>query len=116
MSYSNVLWLLLFSIIVSSILLLGSLIVVLRLNENNKVAAYECGFEAFNDARNRFSIHFLLVGILFIVFDLEVIFLVPLVNYNSLLTLDTWWIIWWFIYLLLLGLVYEWNRGGLEWE
>lgn len=81
-----------------------------------KLSAYECGFEAFNDARAPFDVRFYLVAILFIVFDLETAFLVPwAIGFRDLGTFGmvSMGI---FLALLTIGFVYEWKKGALEWE
>ncbi len=81
-----------------------------------KVSTYECGFNAFDDARMKFDIRFYLVSILFIIFDLEVAFLFPWAVSFS----DVGWIGFWsmmvFLGVLTIGFVYEWKKGALEWE
>ncbi len=81
-----------------------------------KLSAYECGFEPFEDARIPFDVRFYLVAILFILFDLETAFFVPWaivlrhLGWGGLLSMAI------FLLLLLLGFIYEWKRGALEWE
>lgn len=79
-----------------------------------KVGAYECGFEPFEDARARFDVRFYLVALLFIVFDLEVAFLFPTVvtplGGTGLVVLVA------FLFVLTLGFVYEWSQGALQWS
>lgn len=81
-----------------------------------KNAPYECGFEAFEDARMKFDVRYYLVAILFIVFDLEVAFLFPW----SVVLRELGWLGFWammfFLGLLAVGFVYEWKKGALEWE
>lgn len=79
-----------------------------------KITIYECGFNPFGDSRRKFEIRFFLVGILFIIFDLEIAFLLPWASLS--LSLESYWIVMVFLAILTLGLVYEWNNGGLEWE
>jgi NADH-quinone oxidoreductase subunit A len=81
-----------------------------------KLSAYECGFPAFNDARTPFDVRYYLVAILFIIFDLETAFLVPWavvfrkLGWFGLASMAM------FLGLLLLGFIYEWKKGALEWE
>jgi len=79
-----------------------------------KNQAYECGFEPFEDARSKFDVRFYLVGLLFIIFDLEVAFLFPVVgvffSFSSLL------VFFLFLFILTLGFVYEWFGGALQWS
>ncbi|MFN3234619.1 MAG: NADH-quinone oxidoreductase subunit A [Gammaproteobacteria bacterium] len=84
--------------------------------DKEKLSAYECGFEAFDDARMPFDVRFYLVAILFIIFDLETAFLVPWAvvfrdfNWFDIIAMAI------FLGLLVVGFIYEWKKGGLEWE
>lgn len=81
-----------------------------------KISPYECGFPAFEDARIPFDVRYYLVAILFIIFDLETAFLVP---WGVVLRSIGWFGFWAmavFIGLLLVGFIYEWKKGALEWE
>jgi NADH-quinone oxidoreductase subunit A len=81
-----------------------------------KLAAYECGFEAFDDARRKFDVRFYLVSILFIIFDLEVAFLFPwAVSLGSIGVFGFWSMVC-FLGVLTIGFIYEWKKGALEWE
>ncbi len=82
----------------------------------DKVDAYECGFEAFDDARSRFDVRFYLVAILFIIFDLEVAFLFPWAVSLGKIGIFGFWSMVVFLGLLTIGFVYEWRKGALEWE
>jgi len=81
-----------------------------------KLSAYECGFEAFDDSRMEFDVRFYLVAILFIIFDLEIAFLFPwaitLGNIGAL----GFWSMMIFLSVLTIGFIYEWKKGALEWE
>ena len=81
-----------------------------------KVSAYECGFDPFDDARARFDIRFYLVAILFIIFDLEVTFLFPWAISLHTIQLTGFWAMVIFLVILTIGFVYEWRKGALEWE
>jgi NADH-quinone oxidoreductase subunit A len=81
-----------------------------------KLSAYECGFEAFEDSRARFDVRYYLVAILFIVFDLEIAFLFPWavsMSETGTLGLISMGI---FLLILVVGFVYEWKKGALEWD
>lgn len=81
-----------------------------------KISAYECGFDPFDDARSRFDIQFYLVAILFIIFDLEVAFLFPwALTLNKTLHFGFWSMMV-FLIILLIGFVYEWRKGALDWS
>jgi NADH-quinone oxidoreductase subunit A len=81
-----------------------------------KLSAYECGFEAFDDARRRFDVRFYLVSILFIIFDLEVAFLFPWAVSLSAIGVFGFLSMLGFLGVLTVGFVYEWNKGALDWE
>ena len=81
-----------------------------------KLSAYECGFEAFDDSRMEFDVRFYLVAILFIIFDLEIAFLFPwAISLGSLGELGFWSMMV-FLSILTIGFIYEWKKGALEWE
>jgi NADH-quinone oxidoreductase subunit A len=80
------------------------------------MSAYECGFNAFDDARMKFDIRFYLVAILFIIFDLEVAFLFPLGDLAQGSRLFGFWSMMVFLGVLTIGFVYEWRKGALEWD
>ena len=84
--------------------------------DSEKLSAYECGFEAFDDSRMEFDVRFYLVAILFIIFDLEIAFLFPwaitlgnigLLGFSSMMI---------FLFILTIGFIYEWKKGALDWE
>jgi NADH-quinone oxidoreductase subunit A len=85
-----------------------------------KISAYECGFNAFEDARMKFDVRFYLVSILFIIFDLEVAFLFPWAVTLMKLPHETqvfaFWSMMVFLSVLTVGFIYEWKKGALEWE
>ena len=84
--------------------------------DKEKLSAYECGFEAFDDARGRFDVRFYLVAILFIIFDLEVAFLFPWAVSLGKIGIFGFWSMMFFLLVLTIGFVYEWKKGALEWE
>ena len=91
--------------------------VVVKSNpDKEKLSAYECGFEAFDDARGRFDVRFYLVAILFIIFDLEVAFLFPWAISLGNIGLFGFWSMMIFLLFLTVGFIYEWKKGALEWE
>ncbi|ALL13381.1 NADH-quinone oxidoreductase subunit A [Caulobacter henricii] len=85
-----------------------------------KLSAYECGFNAFDDARMKFDVRFYLVSILFIIFDLEVAFLFPwavtLMKLPHEAAVFAFWSMMTFLGILTVGFIYEWKKGALEWE
>lgn len=114
--YFYILVLLLLSFVISFIVFLLSFILASQSYDSEKLSAYECGFQPFEDARNKFDIRFYLVAILFIIFDLEVSYLFPWSIYLNGLSFRGFW--WMFIFLLLLtvGFIYEWMKGALNWD
>ena len=84
--------------------------------DQEKLSAYECGFEAFDDARGRFDVRFYLVAILFIIVDLEVAFLFPWAITLGKIGLFGFWSMMIFLTVLTIGFIYEWKKGALEWE
>lgn len=81
-----------------------------------KLSSYECGFEAFEDARMQFDVRYYLVAILFILFDLEIAFLFPWAIANGEVGLVGFWTAMVFVAILMVGFVFEWKKGALEWE
>lgn len=84
--------------------------------DTEKVSAYECGFDPYEDARNSFDVRFYIVAILFIVFDLEVVFLFPWVVTVSKIGSFGFWVMLDFLVELLIGFFYVWKVGALDWE
>ena len=84
--------------------------------DEEKMAAYECGFDAFDDSRRQFDVRFYLVAILFIIFDLEVAFLFPWAVALGGIGLFGFWSMMLFLTVLTVGFIYEWKKGALEWE
>ena len=82
----------------------------------DKLAPYECGFEAFEDSRIRFDVRYYLVAILFILFDLEIAFLFPWAVSLAKIGAFGFWSMISFLAVLTIGFVYEWNKGALEWD
>ena len=81
-----------------------------------KLSAYECGFEPFNDSRMEFDIRFYLVAILFIIFDLEIAFLFPWAITLGNIGLFGFFSMMLFLFILTIGFIYEWKKGALDWE
>ena len=100
----------------SFLMVLASLIVGKQNPDKDKLAAYECGFDAFDDARHKFDVRFYLVAILFIIFDLEIAFLFPWAVSLGEIGLLGFWSMMIFLGVLTVGFIYEWNKGALEWE
>lgn len=83
---------------------------------DEKNSPYECGFEAFEDARSKFDVRFYLVAILFIIFDLEIAFLFPWAVVLDEVGLFGFWAMVLFLVILIVGFIYEWKNGALEWD
>ncbi|CAN0566557.1 unnamed protein product [Ectocarpus sp. 12 AP-2014] len=84
--------------------------------QKDKLSVYECGFEPFDDARGQFDIRFYLVAILFIIFDLEVAFLIPWAINLKAIGQFGFWSMMVFLLVLTVGFIYEWKKGALDWE
>jgi NADH-quinone oxidoreductase subunit A len=114
--YKFILIFLILSVVLSLGLYLASYFLIRKDIYVEKNSAYECGFNPFQEARNKFDVRFYLVGILFIIFDLEVVFLFPwAIVLNSIGLLGFWSMII-FLIILLLGFIYEWKKNALEWS
>jgi NADH-quinone oxidoreductase subunit A len=100
----------------SVMMIAASLIVGKRNPDKNKLAAYECGFDAFEQARSKFDVRFYLVAILFIIFDLEVAFLFPWAISLGKIGAFGFWSMIVFLGVLTVGFIYEWKKGALDWE
>ena len=98
-----------------SLLVLGRLIGPRSL-EREKLAPYECGFEAFEDSRTKFDVRYYLVAILFIIFDLEIAFLFPWAVVFKEIGVTAIAAMAIFLGILVIGFIYEWKKGALEWE
>ena len=97
-------------------LLLAPFIIAYQNPDAEKLSAYECGFNAFDDARMKFDVRFYLVAILFIIFDLEVAFLFPWAITFGELGWFGFWSMMVFLGVLTIGFIYEWKKGALEWD
>jgi NADH-quinone oxidoreductase subunit A len=97
-------------------LLIAPFIIAFKNPDPEKLSAYECGFNAFDDARMKFDVRFYLVSILFIIFDLEVAFLFPWAVTFGDLGWYGFWSMMIFLGVLTIGFIYEWKKGALEWD
>ena len=104
------------AMVVGLALTVAPFIVAYRNPDPEKLSAYECGFNAFDDARMKFDVRFYLVSILFIIFDLEVAFLFPWAVAFGELSMVAFWSMMVFLAVLTIGFAYEWKKGALEWE
>jgi len=116
LTYINIAILLILAGIISTALILLSQLLASQRGYQEKLSPYECGFDPAEDARQPFQVQFYLVGILFIVMDLEVSLLFPWSLLYSQLPTAHLWAVMIFLLLLGIGLAYEWIEGGLEWE
>ena len=98
------------------VIVIASMVVVPSHPDAEKLSAYECGFDAFSDSRQKFDVRFYLVAILFIIFDLEVAFLFPWAVTLGKIGIFGFWSMMVFLAVLTVGFVYEWRKGALEWE
>ena len=104
------------AIVVSLVLGTLPMFLALRSPNNEKLSAYECGFNPLSSARKNLDIRFYLVSILFIIFDLEIVFLFPWGVSLSNIGYGGFWSMMIFLGILTIGFIYEWCKGALEWE
>ena len=97
-------------------LIIAAFVIAPSKPDPEKLSAYECGFNAFDDARMKFDVRFYLVSILFIIFDLEVAFLFPWAISLGKIGVFGFWSMTVFLAVLTVGFIYEWRKGALEWE
>ena len=116
LEYLPILIFLALAIAIAGIAVIGSIVVARQRPDGEKNSSYECGFDAFVDARNKFDVRFYLVAILFIIFDLEVAFLFPWAISLGQVGMLGFWSMMVFLGILTVGFVYEWRKGALEWE
>lgn len=102
--------------VIALALMVAPFLVAVNKPDPEKVSAYECGFNAFDDARMKFDIRFYLVAILFIIFDLEVAFLFPWAVAFADAGAFGFWSMMVFLGVLTIGFIYEWRKGALEWD
>ena len=107
-------------LVIALILSSGFILINFLLSPNNpdpeKLSAYECGFEPFNDSRMEFDVRFYLVAILFIIFDLEIAFLFPWAISLGTIGVFGFVSMMLFLFILTIGFIYEWKKGALDWE
>jgi NADH-quinone oxidoreductase subunit A len=110
-----ILFILVGSLVGAGPIVLGKLLGPSRPNAQ-KLSPYECGFEAFEDARMKFDVRYYLVAILFILFDLEIAFLFPWAAAYKELGMLGFWSAMIFLAILVVGFIYEWKKGALDWD
>ena len=104
------------ALIMGSVIVLAGRLLGPHRPDSAKNSPYECGFEAFEDARMKFDVRYYLVAILFIIFDLEVAFLFPWAVTLGEIGVFGFWSMVVFLGVLTIGFAYEWRKGALEWE
>jgi len=114
--YTLILIGILISTILATVIFGISYIFIPRSYDLEKISSYECGFDPFEDTRAKFDIRFYLVAILFIVFDLEVMFLFPWATSLQMLNNIGFWAMILFLIVLTIGFAYEWSKGALNWK
>lgn len=115
-SYFPILVFLAIAVVLSLVMVVLPFITVGVKPDAEKLSAYECGFEAFGDARAEFDVRFYLVAILFIIFDLEIAFLFPWAIALGTIGWFGFWSMMVFLAVLTVGFIYEWKKGALDWE
>jgi len=115
-NYLPILIFILFGLGLGLALVLAGFVLGPRKPSEEKNSPYECGFEAFEDSRMKFDVRYYLVAILFIIFDLEIAFLFPWATVLDEVGLFGFGAMAVFIGILLVGFLYEWKKGALEWE
>ena len=103
-------------IVIGLSLMIAPFVIAYKAPDAEKLSAYECGFNAFDDSRMKFDVRFYLVAILFIIFDLEVAFLFPWAVSFGELGWFGFWSMMIFLGVLTVGFIYEWKKGALEWD
>jgi NADH-quinone oxidoreductase subunit A len=114
--YSKLGIFLIFSIFLSSLILFLSLKLTVNNPDTEKLSTYECGFEPYEDARNVFDVRFYIIAILFLIFDLEGVFFYPWCISMGMLDSTGFWFMIDFIIELLVGYIYAWQIGALDWN
>jgi NADH-quinone oxidoreductase subunit A len=114
--YSPILIMLLFALVLSLLLFSASFLLSVQTPDTEKLSAYECGFDPYEDARNAFDVRFYIVAILFIIFDLEAMFLFPWVVSISHISSLGFWVMLDFLIELTMGFIYAWKIGAFDWE
>ena len=104
------------ALVIGLALAIAPFIVAYQAPDSEKLSAYECGFNAFDDARMKFDVRYYLVAILFIIFDLEIAFLFPWAVAFKEIGAFGFWSMMIFLGVLTIGFIYEWKKGALEWD
>jgi NADH-quinone oxidoreductase subunit A len=115
-NYFTIFIFLIFCIVVSVIIFFLSFFLSSKLDDTEKLTAYECGFSPFSDSRNEFDIKFYIVAILFLIFDLEISYLFPFSVCLDFIPFYGFLCMFFFLFLLTVGFFYEWKKGALDWD
>jgi NADH-quinone oxidoreductase subunit A len=102
--------------LLSLIMLLINFFLSINYPYYEKLTSYECGFQPFNKVLINFDIKYYLIALLFLIFDIEIMFLLPWLFYLNYLTVISFFTMIFFLFIILLGFYYEWYKGGLEWN
>lgn len=116
LEYNNIIFFIFISFALSAFVFFLSYFLIKKNTYSDKNSPFECGYAPFQDSRNRFDVRFYLVGILFIIFDLEIIFLFPWCVTLRSVGAFGFWTMFSFLFILIIGFVYEWKKGALEWK
>lgn len=116
LDFLTILIILIISLLLSAVISIASYLLGEKSPDKEKVSVYECGFDPFHSPGEPFSIRFFLIAILFLVFDLEISYLFPWSATSNIISLEGHLIVGLFLIILTVGLIYEWIKGGLEWE
>lgn len=116
MQYVPIAWFLLIAFLLSLVLVTLSFFLGVSKGDSEKISPYECGFQPFEDARQEFDVRFYVVALLFLIFDLEIVYLFPWSVSLDSLSWEGYWNMVLFLALLTWGFVYEWVKGALNWS
>ncbi len=115
-NYLPVLMFIVVGLLVGAVMIALGFVLAPNKPDSEKLSPYECGFEAFEDARMKFDVRYYLVAILFIIFDLEIAFLFPWAMVLQKIGMAGYMAMAIFLGILVIGFIYEWKKGALEWE
>jgi NADH-quinone oxidoreductase subunit A len=115
-NYLPILIFMVVGLLVGGVMLAIGFVLAPRRPDTEKLSPYECGFEAFEDSRMKFDVRYYLVAILFIIFDLEIAFLFPWAVVLREIGMIGFWAMMLFLAILVIGFIYEWKKGALQWE
>jgi len=115
-NYLPILIFMVIGLLVGGVMLAIGFVLAPRRPDAEKLSPYECGFEAFEDSRMKFDVRYYLVAILFIIFDLEIAFLFPWAVVLREIGMIGFWAMMLFLAILVIGFIYEWKKGALQWE